>query len=168
MEPVFPNTFDQRLPAIIIRGLAEVIPGIRAYLGRIPKPLVDSGYYTKTRENRPLIGPLPVEGAYVIGALSGFGIMAAPALGELLADHLTGGRFPHYAPAFRLERFSWTGDPKVLHSDLCGSGFYGLTLSRKYSLPSVLFFEWYNRLSLRTSIFLIAVVPWIAAQRTML
>jgi glycine/D-amino acid oxidase-like deaminating enzyme len=71
VEPVFPITFDQRFPEIIIRGLAAVIPGMKAYLGRIPKPLVDGGYYTKTRENRPLIGPLPIEGAYVIGALSG-------------------------------------------------------------------------------------------------
>jgi len=28
-------------------------------------------------ENRPLIGKLPIEGAYVVGALSGFGVMAA-------------------------------------------------------------------------------------------
>jgi glycine/D-amino acid oxidase-like deaminating enzyme len=48
---------------------------------------------------------LPVEGAYVIGALSGFGVMAACAAGELLAAHLTGGTLPHYAPAFLLERY---------------------------------------------------------------
>ena len=105
VEPVFPITFDPRFPEIIIRGLAAVIPGMKAYFGRIPKPLVDGGYYTKTRENRPLIGPLPVEGAYVIGALSGFGIMVACASGELLAAHLTDSSLPHYAPAFRLERY---------------------------------------------------------------
>jgi glycine/D-amino acid oxidase-like deaminating enzyme len=105
VEPVFPITFDPRIPEIALRGLVTVIPEMRTYVGRIPKPLVDGGYYTKTRENRPLIGPLPVEGTYVIGALSGFGIMAACASGELLAAHLTGSELPHYAPAFGLERY---------------------------------------------------------------
>jgi glycine/D-amino acid oxidase-like deaminating enzyme len=89
---------------------------MKAYLDQIPKPLVDGGYYTKTRENRPLIGPLPVEGAYVIGALSGFGIMAACASGELLAAHLTGGDLPHYASAFRLERYEDPQYQKLLES----------------------------------------------------
>jgi glycine/D-amino acid oxidase-like deaminating enzyme len=66
---------------------------------------VDGGYYTKTRENRPLIGPLPVKGGYLIGALSGYGIMASCAAGELLATHLTGSPLPSYAPAFALERY---------------------------------------------------------------
>jgi glycine/D-amino acid oxidase-like deaminating enzyme len=60
----------------------------------------------KTFENRPLIGPLPVEGAYVVGALSGFGVMAACAAGELLAAHIAGGTLPAYAPAFRLARYT--------------------------------------------------------------
>jgi glycine/D-amino acid oxidase-like deaminating enzyme len=89
---------------------------MRAYFDKIPKPSVDGGYYTKTRENRPLIGPLPVEGASVIGALSGFGIMGACASGELLAAHLTGSGLPHYAPAFRLERYEDREYQKLLES----------------------------------------------------
>jgi glycine/D-amino acid oxidase-like deaminating enzyme len=116
VEPVFPITFDRHFPEIVIRGLATMIPGMRAYFGRIPRPAVDGGYYTKTRENRPLIGPLPVEGAYVIGALSGFGIMAACGSGELLAAHLTGGRLPYYAPAFRLERYEDPEYQKLLEN----------------------------------------------------
>ena len=54
------------------------------------RPYIDGGYYIKTRENRPLIGPLPVEGAYVSGAYSGFGVMASCAGGELLARHVPG------------------------------------------------------------------------------
>jgi hypothetical protein len=34
-------------------------------------------------ENRPLVGPLPVDGAFVTGALSGFGLMSAHGAGEL-------------------------------------------------------------------------------------
>jgi glycine/D-amino acid oxidase-like deaminating enzyme len=82
-----------------------MIPGLSAYFGRLPKPVVDGGYYTKTRENRPLIGPLPVKGTYMIGALSGYGIMASCGAAELLAAHLTGSPLPSYAPAFILERY---------------------------------------------------------------
>jgi sarcosine oxidase subunit beta len=110
--PVWPPRFDPHYFEIVLRGLATMLPGLRAYLDRAPRPAIDGGYYTKTRENRPLIGPLPVSGAYVIGALSGFGVMAACAAGELLAAHLTGGPLPHYAPAFALERYQ---DPAYQH-----------------------------------------------------
>ncbi len=82
-----------------------MIPGLCDYLGRASRPIVDGGYYCKTRENRPLIGPLPVKGAFIIGALSGFGQMASQAAAELLADHITGNTLPDYAPAFLLSRY---------------------------------------------------------------
>jgi glycine/D-amino acid oxidase-like deaminating enzyme len=104
-QPVFPFTVDPHYPEIVFRGLAVMIPGLSAYFGRLPKPVVDGGYYTKTRENRPLIGPLPVKGAYMTGALSGYGIMASCGAAELLAAHLTGSPLPSYAPAFTLERY---------------------------------------------------------------
>jgi glycine/D-amino acid oxidase-like deaminating enzyme len=66
---------------------------------------VDGGYYCKPGENRPLIGPLPIEGAYIFGALSGYGIMASQAGGELLAAHITGSVLPDYAPALSLARY---------------------------------------------------------------
>ena len=71
----------------------------------MPKPFVDGGYYTKTKQNRFLCGPLPVDGAYVLGALSGYGVMAATGSGELLAAHISGNTLPSYAPAFMLERY---------------------------------------------------------------
>ena len=105
VEPVFPFAIDPRYPEMVLRGLATMIPSLKAYIERLPKAVVDGGYYTKTRENRPLIGRLPVKGAYIIGALSGFGVMASCGAGELLAAHLTGSKLPHYAPAFSLERY---------------------------------------------------------------
>jgi len=33
-----------------------MIPGLEAYFSRMPKPVLDGGYYTKTRENRPSSG----------------------------------------------------------------------------------------------------------------
>ncbi len=117
MEPApekFPLTFDPHYPEIVLRGMSAIVPGLSAYFGRAPKPVVDGGYYTKTKENRPLICPLPVEGAYLIGALSGFGQMASCAAGELLAAHLAGNRLPDYEWAFRLERYDAPKYQKML------------------------------------------------------
>ncbi len=116
VQPVFPFAVDPHYPEIVFRGLAAMIPGLRAYFGRMPKPVVDGGYYTKTRENRPLIGPLPVKGAYLMGAFSGYGIMASCGAGELLAAHLTGSPLPSYAPAFTLERYQDREYQKLLEN----------------------------------------------------
>lgn len=105
VEPVESPRFDPSYPEIVVRGMAAMIPELQSYFGKLPRPIVDGGYYTKTRENRPLIGPLPVEGAYMVCALSGFGVMSSCAAGELLAIHVTGAELPSYAPAFRLERY---------------------------------------------------------------
>lgn len=105
-DPVWPLPIDPYYEEIVLRGLSRMIPGLRAYIGKAPRPSLDGGYYTKTPENRPLIGPLPVQGAYVIGAFSGYGIMAACAAGELLAAHITGGALPPYAAAFSPERYA--------------------------------------------------------------
>ncbi len=104
-EPVSNPKFEPEHGEVILRGLASMIPGLSAYFGRLYTPVVDGGYYCKTRENRPLIGPLPVEGAYIFGAVSGFGIMGGMAGGELLAQHVAGAPLPGYAPAFLLSRY---------------------------------------------------------------
>ena len=54
---------------------------------------------------RPLIGQTRVEGAYVIGAVSGYGIMSACGAGELLAKQITGQTLPAYATDFELSRY---------------------------------------------------------------
>jgi glycine/D-amino acid oxidase-like deaminating enzyme len=105
VEPVFPLPLDPAYAEVVLRGMAAMIPTLAGYLDRLPRAVVDGGYYTKTRENRPLIGPLPVEGAYVLGALSGFGQMASSAAGELLAAYVAGTELPSYAPAFRPDRY---------------------------------------------------------------
>lgn len=105
VEPTFPPDFDPMYPEIALRGLCNMIPGLRVYLDKLPKPYIDGGYYTKTQENRPLACPLSVGGAYMIGALSGFGIMASAGMADLLADHITQSQLPHYAPAFDLTRY---------------------------------------------------------------
>src|SRR5438309_11737266 len=63
VEPTFPLAFDPAYGEIALRGMSRMPPALGAYLPRLPRSVVDGGYYTKTRENRFLAGPLPVEGA---------------------------------------------------------------------------------------------------------
>ena len=85
--------------------MAAMLPGMAAYADQMPQRTVDGGYYTKTIENRPLAGPMRTPGAFVAGALSGFGIMVSCAVAELVAAHVTVGPLPEHAPAFTLERY---------------------------------------------------------------
>ena len=105
VEPTFPLAFDPAYGEIALRGMSRMLPALGAYLPRLPRSVVDGGYYTKTRENRFLAGPLPVEGAYVLGGLSGYGLMASNGAADLLADHIAGRPLPPYASAFGLERY---------------------------------------------------------------
>ena len=105
VEPAFPIAFDASYGEICLRGMSRMVPAMAGYLSRLPRVVVDGGYYTKTHENRFLAGPLPLEGAYVLGALSGYGLMASNGAADLLADHIAGRPLPPYAPAFLLSRY---------------------------------------------------------------
>ena len=105
VEAKFPPEINPVAGEIAIRGLKRIIPGMQAYIKKMPRPFIDGGYYTKTKENRPLAGPLSVEGAYVIGAASGYGIMAAAGLAELLAAHIAKKDILDYAQWFSLDRY---------------------------------------------------------------
>jgi glycine/D-amino acid oxidase-like deaminating enzyme len=107
LEPtpvVFPPRFDPFYPEVVLRGVAQMVPEFARYLEDRRRPFVDGGYYTKTEENRPLIGPTPVPGFHLMCGMSGWGIMAAAAASELLGDHLAGKPSEH-APWFLLSRF---------------------------------------------------------------
>jgi glycine/D-amino acid oxidase-like deaminating enzyme len=121
LEPRFPIAIDPEFIEIVLRGMTTLAPGLGVYLQRLPKSYVDGGYYTKTRENRPLIGPMGVDGAYVLAALSGYGLMAACAGGELLAAHVTGAALPPYAGAFLLSRY----EDKAYQAQLAAWGSTG-------------------------------------------
>lgn len=95
--PTFPIPEDPMYPELVMRGLAKMVPGVGEYLDHLPQPHVDGGYYTKTSENRPLIGPVGPRGSFVVGALSGYGVMAAPAAGEVVSRHALGLELPGYA-----------------------------------------------------------------------
>jgi glycine/D-amino acid oxidase-like deaminating enzyme len=111
MEPVWPPKMDEQYPEVALRGLAALLPRMKDYFNRMPRPQLDGGYYTKTRENRPLVGSMGVQGAFVLGAVSGYGIMSACGVGELLAAQLMGNELPSYASAFAPSRYE---DPEYL------------------------------------------------------
>jgi glycine/D-amino acid oxidase-like deaminating enzyme len=105
-EFVWPPEFDPNLGEALLRGFAHVVPSAAAYVGDGDRGFVDGGYYAKTPENRPMVGPLEIDGVFITGALSGYGIMASHAAGELVATHMTGGRLPDYAAALSPQRYA--------------------------------------------------------------
>lgn len=108
-EPVpetFPLPADPEFGEIALQGIAHLIPAMETYTHKIPRYYLDGGYYTKTIENRPLVGPAGAEGAFVLAGLSGYGLMAALATGELLAAHVLDAELPPYAAAFHPARYA--------------------------------------------------------------
>ena len=70
----------------------------------------------------PHPAPKPEPGAYVCAGLSGYGVMAANAAGELLAQHVTAEPLPAYARAFRPERWLDTDYRRRVESGAVAQG----------------------------------------------
>jgi glycine/D-amino acid oxidase-like deaminating enzyme len=111
-EPQWEPQLTRDFPEIVLRGLVRLVPGLWPYLKRLPKPMHDGGYYVETKdtdreayreENPPLIGPMGIEGAYVVSACHG--VSAGCAAGELCAAWVTGNELPDYAGDFSLSRY---------------------------------------------------------------
>lgn len=106
---------DDHFPEIVLRGASRLIPELKTYYGALPRQMTHyGGYYTMTDENWPLIGPMGVEGSYIVGAMSGFGTMAACAAGSLCAKWIAGEALPGYAADLSLARY----DDAALMADL--------------------------------------------------
>jgi len=123
VDPVYPIAMDDKYGEIVFRGLVSLVPGLKTYFTD-PKynwrdlVRVDTGYYCKTPENLPLIGPSgKVQGLFVCGALSGIGIMSSQAAGELAANSVANfvckeqTPLPTYASNFSPSRYT---DPEFL------------------------------------------------------
>ncbi len=110
-EPTWPLPEDPLYPEVVMRGLTTMVPNLAPYLQRLPESFVDGGYYTKTRENRPLIGPSPVDGVHLVAGMSGFGVMVSAGAADLVTRHIVGSDLPRYAGSFLLERYD---DPAYL------------------------------------------------------
>lgn len=100
-EPV-----DPQFPDSVLRAASRLHPKLAAYIGRLSRGAHHyGGYYTMTEENWPLIGPMRTEGAFIAGALSGFGSMAACATGSLCAAWVMGKSVPSYAKSLSSQRY---------------------------------------------------------------
>ncbi len=106
-DPADGPPLDPHFPDIVLRAASRLNPSLRAYIGRLPRASRHyGGYYTMTAENWPLIGPMQTSGAFIAGALSGFGTMAACATGAVCAAWAVNGELPAYAPALSPARYA--------------------------------------------------------------
>lgn len=118
-DPHAPDPIDPNFPDVLLRAESRLHPKLAAYVGRLPRGAHHyGGYYTMTPENWPLIGPMRTPGAFVAGALSGFGSMAACATGSTCAAWVTGASLPDYARSLSRERY---GDAALM-AELSGLG----------------------------------------------
>ncbi|MEZ4707778.1 MAG: FAD-dependent oxidoreductase [Caldilineaceae bacterium] len=105
--PQWEPSVSAEFPEIVVRGATRLVPGLAAYWDKLPTPVVHyGGYYVKTPENLPLIGPLAVPGAFIVGALAGYGTMAGCAAGELCAACVADNARPAYGQALSPVRYA--------------------------------------------------------------
>lgn len=98
---------DPQFPDSVLRGGSRLHPKLATYIGRLPRGAHHyGGYYTMTEENWPLIGPMETADAFIAGALSGYGSMAACATGSLCAAWVAGKPIPEYAKTLNSSRFA--------------------------------------------------------------
>lgn len=97
-DPHGEDPIDPQFPDTVLRAASRLNPALATYIGRVPRQTRHyGGYYTMTDENWPLIGPMRTPGAFVAGALSGYGSMAACATGAVCAAWVASRPIPEYA-----------------------------------------------------------------------
>jgi glycine/D-amino acid oxidase-like deaminating enzyme len=105
-DPAGDPPLDPHFPDIVLRAASRLNPALAVYLGHLPRNARHyGGYYTMTPENWPLIGPMATPGAFIAGALSGYGTMGACASGALCAAWVAGGALPEYAAPLGMARY---------------------------------------------------------------
>ena len=106
-DPHGEEPIDPQFPDTVLRGASRLNPRLAAYIGRLPRGAHHyGGYYTMTEENWPLIGPMRAPGAFIAGALSGYGSMAACATGAICAAWVAGAPIPDYARSLSAHRYT--------------------------------------------------------------
>jgi glycine/D-amino acid oxidase-like deaminating enzyme len=98
--------FERLYPQAVIKGLSSFIPALESYTASIPQPtLVSGGFYTRTPENLPILQQVQ-SGVYIIGALSGFGVMMGCGVGEIMSRMMAGQDVPNYVQHFSASRYN--------------------------------------------------------------
>lgn len=76
-------------------------------MAEIPVRRVITGYYDSTPDHRPILGGISgLDGLYLATGFSGHGFMLAPAIGEMMAQLVTGSKIDPLFQEFTLERFA--------------------------------------------------------------
>lgn len=97
---------NDQYPEIVLRAASRLNPSLKAYYAGFPRDFHHyGGYYPMTKENWPLVSPTDKEGMFVVGALSGFGTMAACGAGELCSQLVAESPTPAYAEDLSLKRY---------------------------------------------------------------
>lgn len=118
LRPMCPPTF----PRMVLRGATRAIPGLARYLERPLMLAHEGGFYARVPDGRPVIGPLGIDGSFIVGALVGFGAMMAMGAGALASDWVLGGRLAELAQAFNPKRFDDPAYVRELESGRVGTG----------------------------------------------
>lgn len=105
--PEWTTSSPDLFPQVVLKGASRFIPKLAEYENDIPTPLIAyAGYYTRTNENWPLIGPTKMKNVFVIGALAGYGTMSACAAAKLCSGYISGSsELPNYAKYFHPLRY---------------------------------------------------------------
>lgn len=119
-DPPCPPEF----PRMVLLGAGSFVPGLGRYAEAGVAPLAhEGGFYARTKDGRPLIGPLDADGAFIVGGLAGFGAMMACAAGELAAGWILDGRpSTALATAFDPRRFRHPGYVREIRAGVGPTG----------------------------------------------
>lgn len=92
------GSFLDMYPELCVAGLQRMVPGLSQYEGVVGRgTTIDGGYYTESPDGRPIVGRHGAGNAFVCGGMGTYGLMGAPAAGELAALHALGEELPGYA-----------------------------------------------------------------------
>eukprot|EP01063_Lacrimia_lanifica_P015351 TRINITY_DN22147_c0_g1_i1.p1 TRINITY_DN22147_c0_g1~~TRINITY_DN22147_c0_g1_i1.p1 ORF type:complete len:509 (+),score=196.45 TRINITY_DN22147_c0_g1_i1:55-1581(+) len=107
-DPEFPVAqLNDFYPEISLEAMKALVPALDVYTGALGKhnTTMDAGYYCmNTEDARPVISQHGPPNCFVVGTLSGWGIMSSAVCGELCAQHVLKEDLPQYAGAFTWPR----------------------------------------------------------------
>lgn len=132
-NPLDPPPNPELYAQVVFRGLSRMIPSLSAYfppadtvdpLSFRTKVTVKSGYYCKTLDNTPLLGPITGQkGVFLCGGVSGFGVMCSQGAAEIVGSQVLASLdpsskelVPEIASAFDPHRFDGTRDEDFFKS----------------------------------------------------
>ena len=110
-EPEWDPRGTGGFPALVLRAATELIPALEPYVLAVKPVAHEAGYYTRTPDDLPLIGPSGCEGGWVVGGFAGYGAMVACAAGEIAAAWIAGASRPVYGESFDPRRVSNPANP---------------------------------------------------------